>query len=428
MENQFHVFHAEPGLRICSYKTNRFKTGRLSFHFLLPLPGDASAYSILPYLLTKSCREYPTYLDLNKRLADLYGAYLGASVTKMGDNLALRITMTTMDNRFTFHGENLLLQCAELLCKCIFAPNAENGAFAETEVAREKRLMLERIQTREDDKRSYALDQAVRIMCAEERYKTDPLGTPEGIAALTPESIYAAWQQAVETATFQLDIVGDTDPAPVADLVQQYTKGIHRTPCGVTPTELIQQVSEVKRVTEQQPVMQSKLVMCFRTDMKDPDKEYAKYRVMTDLFGGNTYSRLFMNVREKQSLCYYCSARFYSQKGIVVVQSGIEAEKAEQAVSEIKKQLQEMADGFVSAEDLEKSHKALRDSFQSVEDAPEDIDGWYFSELLDDPFQTPSELVQQFTSVTTEEVIAAAKTLQLDTVFLLEGTGEEEDA
>lgn len=424
----FHVANVAEGLKVCSYQTDRFKTGRLSFNMILPLEVEPARFAILPYLLVKSCKAYPTYLDLNKKLADLYGASLNATVSKMGENLVLRLTMTMIDNKFAFQGEDLFYQCAELLCQIVFEPNlTEQGVFPSADVEREKRLLGERIESLYNDKRSYALLRCTQIMCAEEKYSVCVYGTQENVAALTPEQVTDAWKEALAKARIQVDIVGNVEATAVGTLVKGYLSKVTRQELTEVDTEVRNDVANVKREVEEQPVKQGKLVLGFRTGMQNAYADYPTFRVFSDLFGGGTYSRLFENVREKQSLCYYCSSRYYSAKGILVVQSGIENENAEKAIQEINAQLADMAAGNVTEEDLEKSHKSMTDGLKSVCDTPEDIDAWFASQLVDPVFETPLEEAERMKAVTREDVIRAAQSLKLDTIFLLRGTGIDEE-
>ncbi len=137
MENSFNIVEIANCVSICNYKTNRFKTGRISFNIALPLGGNASAYAILPYILSRSCGKYADFSKLNTRLAELYGATLIPSVSKIGEAQVIRISMTMIDDRFAFENESIYQQCAELLCDIIFEPNAENGLFNEDEVKSE---------------------------------------------------------------------------------------------------------------------------------------------------------------------------------------------------------------------------------------------------------------------------------------------------
>ena len=417
------IHDAEPGFRVCSYHTDRFKTGILSVNLVVPLAGNVAEKSLLPSLLCASCAEYPDLLSLNRKLAELYGAELTPSASKHGENLVLRITMTMIGDRFALDGESISVECARLLCKALFEPNVENGAFRPDEVAREKRIRLDRIEALKSSKRAWAQKQMLELMCADEAYSLSVLGEEEDISALTPEQLYASWQDLLKTAFVQLQVVGDLEVEPITALFREYFDRVEDRHVVRGETVVIPFAKTVKSGEEEQDIAQSKLVMGFRCGMHEPFENYAAMRTFTDLFGGGTYSRLFMNVREKQSLCYYCAARLTAAKGILTVQSGVETENAERAEKEILKQLDEMKAGGVTAEDLEKSKRSMEDFFLSVFDTPEELDGWLFSQVTDDEFQTPEDLVADMKEVTVEQVIEMANNISLDTVFLLKGTG-----
>ncbi|MBQ2568422.1 MAG: insulinase family protein [Clostridia bacterium] len=423
MDNTFVIHDAEPGFRVCSYHTDRFKTGILSVNLVVPLAGNVAEKSLLPSLLCASCAEYPDLLSLNRKLAELYGAELTPSASKHGENLVLRITMTMIGDRFALDGESISVECARLLCKALFEPNVENGAFRPDEVAREKRIRLDRIEALKSSKRAWAQKQMLELMCADEAYSLSVLGEEEDISALTPEQLYASWQDLLKTAFVQLQVVGDLEVEPITALFREYFDRVEDRHVVRGETVVIPFAKTVKRGEEEQDIAQSKLVMGFRCGMHEPFENYAAMRTFTDLFGGGTYSRLFMNVREKQSLCYYCAARLTAAKGILTVQSGVETGNAERAEKEILKQLDEMKAGGVTAEDLEKSKRSMEDFFLSVFDTPEELDGWLFSQVTDDEFQTPEDLVADMKEVTVEQVIEMANNISLDTVFLLKGTG-----
>ena len=423
MKNQFVVTEAGEGLRVCSYETDRFKTGILSVNLVLPLRGNIAEKALLPSLLCASCREYPDLLSLNRKLAELYGAELSPSVAKHGENLVLRLSMTQIGDRFSLDGESISVECAELLCKALFEPNVTDGAFDAEEVEREKRIMLDRLEAQKNNKRAYALKQMIGLMCEEEAYSLSALGTEEDIAALTPEQLYRSWQELLQTAFVQLQVVGDLQTDAITSLFRSYFDKVEGRNVVRGETVVIPEAADLKRGEEEQDVEQSKLVLGFRCGMTYPFENYAAVRTFVDLFGGGTYSRLFMNVREKQSLCYYCSARLMGGKGIITVQSGVETANAEVAETEILRQLFEMQEGGVTQEDLDKSHKSMEDYFLSVFDTPEELDGWFYSQAADETFQTPEELVAELKAVTVEDVVAAARAASLDTVFLLKGTG-----
>lgn len=426
MREPYIISEPAEGVRIVSCRTARFKTGQLAFQLVLPLRGDVSRFSILPYLLNRSCKEYPDYVSLNRKLADLYGAELHPSVAKHGENLVLRLSMTMIDSRFALRGEDIIFECAKLLCEVVFHPNVTDGRFDEEQLEREKRIRLELLESLKNDKRSYAMHRCLQEMCADEDYSIDALGTPEGVSALTPESVYEAWQEALATARIQINVVGTGDVEKISGLVLQCLAQTKRDSIMQFYTQVVERADTVRRINEEEPVKQGKLVLGFRAGVKDPQKDYAAIRTMTDIFGGGTYSRCFMNVREKQSLCYYCSARFLSQKGLIMVQSGIENENVEKVITEVQNQLKDLADGHVTQEDMDNSHRAMTDGLHSVGDTPEDLDGWAYMQICEPKFSTPDDIAAALNAVTAEQVVEAAKHVTLDTVYFLKGTIEGE--
>ena len=424
MKNTFTTVEVASGVRVCSYETDRFTTGRISFNIAVPLdPNSVSNDTMIPFILNRSTKEYPSYLELNKKLASLYGATLTPSVAKYGDSLVLRIAMSMIGNKFSFDGEDILLSCAKLLFDVIFSPNVSGDAFLESEVEAERRLAIERLITEKNDKRRYALNRMIEEMFAGEPYASNVLGTEEGIASVTCESLYSAYKAAITSGRIQVNIAGSVDATAVADLLSSYLDSIERNPVMLF-TSVQYEADEPRRVEEELVVNQGKLVMGFRAGMMD-ESDYPKIKVMCDLFGGGTYSRLFSVVREQMSLCYYCSARVFKNKGFIVVQSGIENENAETAIVEIQNQLKYVAEN-ATEDDLLMSKRSIIDTSKTVCDTPEDIDGWLFSQIMDDEIETPEQHAERINAITLDEVKEAAAAVTLDTIYLLIGKEEVE--
>ena len=328
------------GIEGCHIKNSRFKTTRISLNLIMPLKKDTvSANAILPFILTRACREYPDYTSLNAKLAELYGAEIYGDTLKYGDMLILKIVVTALDDRFTLDGSSVIKECVSLLCALVFDPPLLNNNFKSTDIASEKRLLIERIEGEINDKRKYAIKQTERIMCANEPYGISKYGTKEGAEALCGESVYNAWRSVLETAFVRINVIGNSDPSSVYDGLLLAYKNINRNVTILNENSYISTINEVKRKEERMAVSQGKMVMGFRIGVKVGDKDTVAAKVMTDVFGGGPYSRLFTNVREKLSLCYYCTARYIRQKGIILVDSGIEEANAAKGETEIIKQL-----------------------------------------------------------------------------------------
>ena len=425
MDHPLYQRELADGVRLVGIRTPRFKTLRVSVNFAVELKREtAGVNALVVSLLQRSCARYPDFTALNRRLAELYGAIVYARITKQGDAQVLTLYISTVDDRFALEGEKLADECAALLCEMLFDPVMENGLLPEQAVEMEKRLLKERIDSELSDKRQYALEQCEAAMCGGEPFGLSKYGTAEEIDAITPQSATRAMQELLRCARVQINVVGSADAQAVGD---RFRKAFERAGRSYRPLPdpVIGSFSgTVREQIEQLPVNQGKLVLGLRTGMSSPEDSYYANAVMTDVFGGGPYSRLFMNVREKMSLCYYCSARLTRRKGLIFVSSGVECENAEKARTEIINQLQVMKDGHFEDSEFTASIKALSDSARSMNDMPDYLDNWYIRQMLQEDVQTPEDYAQKISAVTRGQVEQAAARVVLDTVYLLKPSEE----
>lgn len=417
------IYEIADDARLLSIKTNRFKTSRIVFTMATPLSGNISAKAILPYLLHRRCAQYPDFSTFKGVLDDLYGASVSAGVSKQGEAMLLTISITSIDDRFALNQEKIMHECSQLLMKLVFEPIVVQGSFPSDIVEEEKRLLTERLEAERNDKRQYALDRCTEIMFCDEAYGKNCLGSVEEIEALSAKDVYSEWLNMLKTAKMQLTIAGSCDGDFIKELFESKLSKITRKPSKIK-TEFFAGLPKPNYACETMPVNQGKLVMGFRTGMRDVDDNAAAMRIAVDIFGGGTYSKLFSVVREKMSLCYYCSAVLYAYKGIVMVQSGIENTNEEKAKSEILNQLSAVAAGDFSDDDFSASIKSQCDARIGFNDTPESFCLWYVGQILKENPESPEESAQKIRAVERAQVIRAAKTIMLDTVFMLKG-GEE---
>lgn len=426
MKYDFNKCGVSDGVEFCSIKADGFKSACISVNFVLPLGDKASLYALVPNVLTRSSEKYPDLTSIERKLANLYGAELVADVSKVGENHVLKLAVSCIDDRFALDNEIIAAESSKLLFELIFNPKVKNGAFSQSDVESEKRLLMERLYAEQSDKRSYAKNKCEEIMFSGEAYGIHRFGDIEDIEKITPESLYEAYCEILRTAKIVVCVSGNTDVESVLNELKAYTESADRN-LVVGETLFVEKAEDVQYQKEQEPVKQGKLVMGFRMGMKNADDNYAARRVMVDLFGGSPHSKLFTVVREKMSLCYYCSARMIRAKGIMFVQSGIESFNEEKAKQAILGQLEDIKNGNFSDEDIDASVKALEDSFKSVTDSPEALDSWFMSQCVSGAYLYPEEFIEEFKKVTRSDIMKAAQEVTLDTVFMLEGTAKEGD-
>ncbi len=408
------------GIRCLSLPESRFKTNRLSIAMLLPLNRKtASAGALLPYLLRRSCAAYPDYTALQRRLNELYGASITAEVARIGEAQALVLTAASIDDRFALAGEPVAESCADLLRQMLFEPVLENGFFRSSDVETEKRCLIERMDAEINDKRWYARRRCEEILCENEAYAIDRYGSPESAAALTSKELTETWRRVLAGARVQLILQGGAAAMHAAGPLREAMAGVPGRKPLDCPTDTAAANPRVREQVERMNVNGSKLVMGFRTGNAEPDGDVAAVRLMNALFGGTPHSLLFRNVREKLSLCYYCSSTYDRLKGVMLVESGVDESNAGRAREEILRQLDAVKRGDFSDEDLESAQMSARQTFEAVNDSQNAQASWYLGQCLLPGVSTPEEASKALADVTKERVVAAAERIRLESIYLL---------
>ncbi len=414
------------GIRFHHYETKRFKSNYLCVNFLTPLDQKTVAENaLIPEILSKGTEHYPTIADLSNRLNDLYGTSLTVGSEKRGDNQCLYFSFDMLRNEFAPDGSDLLSEVLNMVEELFFHPYLENGIFSEKAVETEKEKRIAEIESLIGNKRAYAAVRLIDEMCKEERYSIRNSGSVEAVKAITADSLYRRFQSLLSTAQIEIFFVGTCDDEKTVTQLQQIFSCQKRDPVFTVSCEIIPCANEIKKICEKQPAMQSNLQIGFRGVPPRKDlKKSAAFSVFCDLFGGSPTSKLFMNVREKLSLCYFCRAGAISEKGIMTVQAGIAAENRELAEAEILRQWEHCKAGEISQEELSMAKQSLTNAYRTLQDRPASLERYYLNALIADNPHDFSDYIPAITAVTKEEVMEAANALTVDTIYFLMGVSE----
>lgn len=400
---------------------DRFNTTRISFNFYLPLEKSTVANnSLLPFVLTTCSNKYPDFSKLNYKLSKLYGAKLESSCEKTGDFQLLRVAISVINDSFALDGEKLVEEACEMLLNLIFEPKVSDGSFADEDVSREKRKAIEHIRSELNEKRIYAKNRMLEEMYKDDKYGIPKCGTESDVNAITGNTLYNAWKNLIKSSYIRVQVVSSIMPSGLFDNIKERFNCIERdniTVCdNISPTK---QADNPNIITEKMDVSQGKLVMGFSSKLYGDSLKALPLTVMTDIFGGGPYSRLFTNVREKMSLCYYCSASSVRSKGLVIVDSGVEAENFKKAYEEILNQLEIIKNNEFSDFEFESSIKSIVDSLKSYNDSQSAIDTWYALRVSDKEYVSPEIVAEKLLNVNRQDIVDAAKGVKLHTVYRL---------
>ncbi len=409
-------------------KNDRFNSTLLSFHFFLPLNAESiERNALLPFLLSSCTKEYKDFTALNIRLLELYGGILSSNVNKNGDNLHISINLNLVNNDLTFENEDIISKGADLLFSMLFAPFLNGDSFSQKDVEREKRQTIDRIEGEINNKRSFARSRLTAEMFGNDPYGLFVYGKAEKVLKITGEELYSAWQELLNSAYVRLHVVGKTLPDGIFEKLGKEFSNIKReNVLSLKKAALLPKTQKVNTVTEYFAVSQGKLTLGYTCSENGEREEALPHLLFSDIFGGGTYSKLFNNVREKQSLCYYCSAATVFKKGYMLVDSGIDPQNAQKVIDAVNHELDEIKKGNINEFEIESSKKAIYENLMSCYDSASSLDLWYSRSLDNDKLLSPLEVAEKIKGITKEEIVRAANTYDLHTIYKLlpEGSGE----
>lgn len=412
------------GAQMTCITTDQFKTSAFSAALVLPLRAENAAYAILPQLLYRGTASCPDLAALGTALDGLYGARVEPYIRKVGESLVIGFLSDVIDEAYAEGGDALTVRTAALLGELLCHPALENGVFRTDYVAAEQANLADRIAALRNDPRSYAVRRAKEIMCAGEPFGSSEWGTEEGARALTPETVWAAYQQALREARVELFYCGsmeaETVEAAFADALALPESDARYMP----DLDVCRTRRRAETVVEELNVSQGKLTLGFRTNCVAADETYPALMLFNAAFGGYPGSRLFRTVREQLSLCYYANATLDKVKGLMMVSSGIENENFERARDEILRQFEDLREGGLKQDELEQARRTVANSIRSMQDSPLALERFWQGQAIAGAETTPEELLAQLDRVQRGQVMAVGRRIDLNLIYFLKGVGQ----
>ncbi|MGN0669559.1 MAG: M16 family metallopeptidase [Oscillospiraceae bacterium] len=403
----------------------RFKTNRISVSLFTDFEALPRAdCALAAYALSECCALYPDYSKLSAALLDLYDASISTATTSRWGMRCTEIIGSALDDRYALSGEKLERELAQLMCECLFRPKAENGAFDEkvTEIMRAE--LIDAIDSVINDKSRYAAFRAAKTAFVGEPDELAPSGTHEEAEKVTAQSAFAAYREILETARVEIFAAGCSDFAETEEIFAREFSAINRR-CAIT--ELGCQPSVLKKepayVEDEFDMQQAILRMYFKApELADFEANFLLARIL----GGMTTSRFFTNIREKQSLCYYCSSFIDRSKRTLTCYAGIEPKNKKRTEGAILKELRDICENGVTEEEILQAKLELKNQYRTIYDSASALALWYLTQLPYEKFLTPEEFSESLELVTAERIRDAARMYSLDTVYTLSGKDDEE--
>lgn len=427
---EFNRTELMPGVFLSHLRSDKFKTACMSVTLLTQLRRETAAMNaVIPFVLRRGTTRYSDMEQLSRRMDELYGAAVEPVVRRIGEIQCIGFYGSFPEPDYLPGGEALLGDTCALMAQLLLDPVKRGGLLLPQYVDSEREKLLDIIRSRMNDKRSYALTRCIEEMCCYEDFAVSRFGSESEAENIHYKKLTRHYRELIQTCPVEIFYCGKTDFKAVSAAMRDAFSAMPRGEIDYDiGTDLRMNAVEdhVRFVEEEMDVTQGKLVLGFRLGecMEEPDIP-ALY-VFNAVYGSGATSKLFMNVREKLSLCYYASSAVYLHKGIMLVSSGIEFDKLDAARDEILAQLDSVRRGEITGDELRSAKKSVASDLRAVQDSIGELEGFYLSQALDGLDYGPAELAALAEDVTKEDVQAIAESIECDLIYFLKGSGEED--
>lgn len=395
-------------MKITKLKTNKFKTNLCAVFLTVPLDKNTvTKNALIASVLRRGTNNIKTQEEISKKLEGMYGAGFNCGVDKIGNYNVLKFYLEAIDNNYTLEKENILQEGIDLLLDIILNPLAENESFKKEYVTQEKENLTKLLLAKKDNKAMYAKDRCIEEMFGEEPYALSKYGNVEDIEKIDERSLYEHYKNLIKNCRIDLFIAGQN----IEDVKIPIIESMEVPEIKVAHIEK----SSPKVVKENLDVAQGKLIIGLNT----PKENKSVISMYNTILGGGANSKLFQNVREKESLAYSAGSSYIRRQNTILIQTGIDIKNYDKALEIIKKQLEDMKNGNISKEEFEAAKQLITSSVSLIPESQEDMISYYFDQKLFEENLDIAQYNERLEKVTKEEVVEIAQKITIDTIYFL---------
>ena len=407
-------------------KTNQFKTITVRIAFRSPVVKDEiTLRNVLCDMFLQSSGKYPSKRELTIAAQELYAADIETHNSRLGNYNNLDVYLTVLHDKYT--EERNFKSALQFLNEIVFHPDVCNQKFSSEKLEIVKSTMRSNLSSLKEDGASYSLLRLFEVMDKTRVSSYRMVGYLEDLDKVTPETLYQYYQKMIHSDMVDVFVIGDIDFKEMTEMIRQVIpiKTVKRQKI---PYLLDDVRPRVKRMFEKEKIdtSQSKLAIgcrCYKLSSYERNYVLTLYNI---ILGGSGDSKLFKEVREKNSLCYVINSVPNKLDLLVLIRAGIDKENYSKTLELIDKQLQSMRKGNFSDDEIKVAKEYFCTALDEVMDNPNRIlDNYYMMELLgtDDLEEKRHKIM----GVSKADIIKVAKKIKMDTVFLLEGDSHEEN-
>jgi len=413
------------GVSLIVLPSTQFKTTRIVLNFIAPLQAETiTQRSLLASLLETNSQDYPTQADLAAKLSAMYGANFGISVSKRGNTHVFSVVMTVVNDKFLPGETAVLTEGLAFLKQVLWRPNVSVGHFDTATFDREKTNMAAYLASVYDNKQAYASLQLQQLYFENSSAQRLPsFGNVNDLEPITASSLYRYYQQMLAHDQVAITVLGDVDVSAVTTLLADLPLAVRTV---TQPTVFYQQalLDTVAEQTEVQPTNQAKLNLAYQVPTYYYQPDYYALLLANGIFGGSPMSLLFTNVREKASLAYYASSAYDAFRGLITVQTGIDATNVTRVKEIIAAQLETLQAGEFCDELLAQTRATIKNQYITGLDSAGNLTTQALvRQLVPEAAVSTADFIAALDAVSKQQIVAAAQTIKLQAIYFLSSKG-----
>lgn len=417
--SDINVFDLDRGVTLALIKNPKFKSNLISIYFARNLKKEeVTKISLLCNMMSIGSKKYPTMKEISRKMDDLYGLSMNMGVSKHGEKSLTFFKFLSVSDDYL--DEPIFEDVIDFINEIVNRPFIVDGEFNPSMIEIEKNALKDEIEARINDKKSYALLRCIEEMCEGEPYSIDQTGYIDDLKSITAKDIADTYYDFISTSNIYISIEGDFNEDRVLEICKNKFKFNRGNIESIKREEIFKIPENITYTTEIMGMQQGKLVMGYRTmvDYKDY-KKYYSLMVGNSIFGGGPHSKLFNNVREKESMCYYAHSTLEKSKGLMLVSSGIELDLYEKALKLVTKELDDVKNGNFSDKDIENAKKSILNTFRASHDSISGESDFTYNQFISDTNLKFEEVTDYISGVSREDIVEAMKNIVEDTVYYI---------
>jgi predicted Zn-dependent peptidase len=417
------------GIKVHLINTNKFKTDLIGIFLITDLNRETvTKNALIPAILKRGTINHPTMKDINIELEKMYGSVLDCGIEMIGERHSLQFYIRSLSNRYITEDEDLLDKSIDLISDVILKPRLDNNMFLNEYLVQEKETLRELIESKINDKSSYAIIRCIENMCVGEPFSLYKYGYVEDLSKITGDDLYKNYLNILQNSKIEIYVSGNFDEENVLQKFKNRFSLLSKR--NYTNNDYIwklpgKQAADIKKVVESLDVNQGKLVMGLNVNVKPFDGNLEKILIYNIILGGSPNSKLFQNIREKESLAYTTKSSYLKHKGILLISAGIDIENYEKTFNAINNQLEDMKKGNFSEDDIKNAITIIKNLYKSFNDEQSQLINLYMGQEMLGARNGIEEIINNAKGVSKKDVIDIANNISLDTVYFMTNRGEK---